>query len=594
MFAISFRPFSPIIDVSFVAEIPEDARIIVDEVLDQYLRYTGEMSNDTEEGLYQQLVEQYNALQTEIAGREAVISGLRRSLGTANPQELLSSKRSRLEQTQVDLNRLKKNIALLELQEQQGLKTMVVDSNNGLFVAVSEQEEPKKPEYFEDAEWRSLDNNVRTLKHNIENSDLTSKHPDAIKAAKNLEFAEELLRRREEQLDEQWNSNMERLTEISNNTVDISNVENRTISVELQLEQAKLEEQFLLAELENQQKDFNDLFVRAQLFEQENSELQNKRNLFNAVRERRTQKEIERDVPGTIEVLMGAFVSSSPYNDRRIVFTAMALCMSLGMAGGIVYLRAVKNQAIYTSKELQKPIQMPFLGSLPVTKLMGILNLDEEVSPVMTESIRVVRTALLSRLNGQKFNTLLITSATPGTGKTTFTMMLGKSLIQTGKKILIIDSDLKKMSLTQQFIDLPNDPGFIKALRNPSEYKKNTFQVYNMNLDIMPAGKSSDDDTIPEEIANGAFKVLMKKLRSRYDIILIDGSPILPVADSVILSSQVDGTIFVEREHVSNRTNIMNAIDRVNSANGKMLGFVFVGSESYASYNYYYGNNKKT
>jgi len=578
------RRSTEIIDVSFIAENSEDAQVIVDAVLDQYLKYTREMSDETKDNLYRQLVDQYKTLENEIIGREKVAAELRRSLGTGNPQELVSSKRVRLDQTQANLNRVKQNIALLEWQVKQGLITTTDDSND-IPIAITEVVNQKQPEYYEDTEWRNLDTNVRTIQHRISNSYLTSKHPDAVQAEKDLAFAKELLQRRETQLDEQWGIQSKNLAGVPIYSADVLGIADSSLSPEHQLDRAKYEEQLLLSELEKQQRDFGELFEIAQLLEKENSALKNKRDLFDAVRQRLDQKNVERNVPGTIEVLMGAFVSSKPYNDRRVVFTVMALCMGLGMAGGIVYLRAIRNQAIYTSKEIPQPIQFPILGNIPVAKLRGML--DDEVSPAMTESIRVVRTALLSRLDGQSCTTLLVTSATPGTGKSTFTMMLGKSLAQAGKKILVIDADLKKMALTQQFEDQPNNPGFVQALRDPSKYKQNIFQVYN--LDFMPAGKRSDDDTVPEEIANGAFQIFIDKLRKRYNIILLDGSPILPVADSIILSGQVDGTIFVEREHISNRTNIIRAIDRISSADGHLLGTVFIGSESYMNYGYSYG-----
>jgi succinoglycan biosynthesis transport protein ExoP len=583
------RRGTEIIDVSFTAEKSEDARVIVDTVLEQYLKYTRELKNDSQDELYQQLEQQYRTLEVEISGREKTLANLQKLLGTGNPQQVVSSKKIRLEQTQADLNKIRQDIALLDRQVKQ-TQTTSQDSNDGAVAAVGTVE-PKKPEYYEDPEWHRLDNEVRTLQHQIDNSPLNSNQPESIRAEKDLAFTKESLERREKQLDEQWNNKLNELLGVSIDGSDGSGVIDKTKSVELQLEQAKLNEQLLLTDLESQRKDFNDFFDRTQNYEREMSELESRRGLFETVRQRRDQKAMERNVEvGTVEVLMGAFVSSRPYNDRRVVFTAMAICMALGMAGGIVYLRSIKNQAIFTSREIPQPVQVPILGNLPVTKLKGIL--DDEVSSLMTESIRVVRTALLSRLNGQGFTTLLVTSATPGTGKSTFTMLLGKSLAQAGKKVLVIDADLKKMALTEQFIELPDNPGFVRALRDPSKYKQNIFQAYNMDLDFMPAGKSDEDDTVPEEIANGAFKTLIDKLRSRYNFVLLDGSPILPVADSIILSGQVDGTIFVERENISNRTNIINALERVRSADGQLLGTVFIGSESSMHYGYDYDYSK--
>jgi receptor protein-tyrosine kinase len=73
---------------------------------------------------------------------------------------------------------------------------------------------------------------------------------------------------------------------------------------------------------------------------------------------------------------------------------------------------------------------------------------------------------------------------------------------------------------------------------------------------------------------------------------LLDSSPILPVADATILSGQVDGTIMVERELVSQRSNVIDALARLDSAGGRLMGTVFVGSGGSGKYGYGYGGDK--
>jgi Mrp family chromosome partitioning ATPase len=102
----------------------------------------------------------------------------------------------------------------------------------------------------------------------------------------------------------------------------------------------------------------------------------------------------------------------------------------------------------------------------------------------------------------------------------------------------------------------------------------------------MPVGKQDEDDLEFEEIANGAFKACLDKLRKQYNIIMLDSSPILSVADATILSSQVDGIVMVERENISHRSDIINALARLGSAGGRLMGTVFIGSSSYKQYGY--------
>jgi capsular exopolysaccharide synthesis family protein len=282
-----------------------------------------------------------------------------------------------------------------------------------------------------------------------------------------------------------------------------------------------------------------------------------------------------------------------------VVFTAMALFCSLGMGGGIAFLRASRDKTICAFKDMPQPTQAPFLGHVPVirtTKPLGKSLCDEieQNQFLLVESIRVLRTALLSRLKSldrQKAVTVLVTSAGEGTGKSRFTMMLGKSIAQAGKKVLMIDTDFHKTTLSKRF-DLVDKEGFIEVLGHQTPDGLPIFPTETPGLDVMPTGqREGNRHPVFEEIANGAFKSCIGRIRDEYDydIILLDSAPVLPVADATILAGQVDGTIMVEREHVSQRTHVVDALARIGSTGGTLLGTVFVGSFGQERYGYGYG-----
>jgi capsular exopolysaccharide synthesis family protein len=587
------RPRTEIIDVYLTNDSTQDAKIIVDAILEQYIQYIGETSDKTKDNLYAQIVEQSKKLDTEISGREKIITELRKSLGTSNPQELISGRRFRLDETQARLSDLGQTIAVLEweLKQTDNLDSNADnnDSNDVPDASIAEME--KQKQYYEDREWQNRDINVRTIQHQIATSLLTRKHQDRAKAEMDLKFAEELLRLRETQLDEQWRKQQKNSTSvmpIMANAGD-SGYKETSASLKFQLDRAKQEEILLDAEYKKQQTEFNQLSETAQMLEKENNELQHKRTLFQAVQQRLDQKNMERNVSGTIKVLTQAFVASQPHSDRRIVFTMMALVLGLGLGGSAAFLRATITQTIYTNKDIPYPMQVPFLGYIPANRTRK--SPSKEFSPAMIESIRVVRTALLSRLNGHVNTTVLVTSADAATGKSTFTMMLGKSLAQAGKKVLIIDADFRKITLTKRF-NLLGKTGFLESLSHKSVDKRHIFPTETFGLSIMPAGKRTNNSMVFEETANGAFKACIGQLRKQFNIILLDSSPILPVADATILSSQVDGTIMVERELVSRRANVINALARLGSAGGRILGTVFVGSDNNESYGYDYSYSR--
>ncbi len=574
------RRRTEIIDIALIDSSAKDAKIIVDAVLDQYIQYIGETSDATKDVLYKTLSGQYKTLDTEIKGQEKIAIELSKSLGTEIPDELISSMRLRLEETQDRLSKLQQSIAILKWK----MKQAGADDSNDLPVALTDKME-KQPKYYEDTEWRALDVNARAIRHKMATGLLTPKHQNVTLMEKELKFTEELLRLRESQLDGQWRDQLKNASgvPITNTNANSLGYEEGLISLEYQLARAEYEEQLLLAEFDTHKADFEKFFESAQLLKKENNILQHKRELFSAVRQRLDQKNMERNVPGSIDVLMRTFVSSRPYNDRRIVFTAMTLVMALGMGGGIAFLRGSRNQSIYTHNDMPYPTQVPFLGYIPMIR--NRRSPDDEISSDVSEAFRIMRTALLARLNGQGNPSVLVTSSEASTGKSTFTMMLGKSLAQAGKKVLMIDADFRRKSLTNRF-NLLDKFGFLESLYCKSVDRRHIIPTETIGLNIMPAGKRSNDDNVFEETANGAFKACIDQLRNQYNVILLDSSPILPVADATILSSQVDGIIMVERELISQRGNVINAIARLGSSGGHLLGTVIVGSSNMEGYGY--------
>ena len=583
------RHRTEIIDVSFTCSSSREAVLILDVVTNEYLKYTYEQSSATENLLQRQLLNQYQTLKNEIQGIEVVCSQLRQSLGTDSPQDLVASRRLRLDETDARLNELRNRIKVLEWEVSQ-----VAGADGNSVSAVAGATESRMLRYHDDAEWRELDLNVRTVKHQIENSRYLSIHPERIRLASDLEFAEGLLRLREEQLDEQWRDRIQTAAIPSGVAVDANMPsEEGVLSVKYQLARAKREEELLQAELSRQQSDFAELFADAQMLEDENSKLRDKRELFDAVRQSLDQKNVERNVPGSIDILTSAFSPPGAGQDRRMVFTAMALFFGLGLGGGAAFLRARRDQVIYTPRDMPQPMQAPFLGYMPLIPAAKLLvgspgDQLERYQLSLIESVRVMRTTLLSRLNGKACTSVLVSSATSGTGKSSFTIVLGKSLAQAGRNVLMIDADFHKRTLSRR-LDLPDSPGLIDALSTRSVEEQYISPTETLGLSILPAGRQASGSPVLEEIANDAFRACISQLSEQYDFILLDGPPILLVADAVIICGQVDGTIMVEREYVSQRAEVADALIRLGSAGGRLLGTVFVGSMGQRDYSNKYG-----
>ena len=479
--------------------------------------------------------------------------------------------------------------------------------------------------YDEDPEWRRLNVALKTADHSVEmgRKRLKDTHPEMVELLGNVDLATELLRARESQLDRLWELQAEGanrpdglaggagpqalamvrppealagqvnpMAGTGSPLVSVMPAEQQATLVGQQLELARHQWKLLNEEVEQLTKQSVKTFEDAALLESETRTLAHRQNMFAAVRTRLEEKQMEGNVPVVIEVLTAAISPSNPSKDRRVVFTLMALVAGLGAGVGVAFLRANTTQSMHAAEELPRPLQAPFLGKLPLVRRAKDVF---DSNPVMVENIRMVRTALLSRMGDQKGSTVMISSADIGAGKSTVAVMLGRSLAECGKNVLLIDADLRRSSLSQHF-GLDGEPGLMDCLARRDDRRQTVFPTNTARLSVMPSGQSQDIAEI-ELIANGAFAAFMDRLSKEYDIILLDSSPILPVADARILSRQVDGTILVVREEKSRRADVVEALACLGSAGGKLLGTIFIGTDrgersSYDSYYYCKGRRK--
>jgi len=575
------RGRTEVIDIALAAPDAHDAAVIVNAVLDEYIRFVNERSEQTDDRLFQTLAEQHSALRNRIKGLRQTAAQIRKELGTSDPAQLISQRRLRIEQLRAQLEDLGRQISLVEWQQKQLERTKKQDAQQ----AGGHAEEPgASSRYALDPEWRRLQIEFKTARTRleIEKARLGEVHPTMVALRKRADLAAELLREREAQLDRQWAAARSGASGERTEGALLAGFGSPAEQVEL----LKYKEKLLREAIAKEELEFARDFDKVRLLEEESEAIRHTQELYSAVRARLDQKEMERNVPGSIEVLARAFAPSAPYRDRRVLLSAMILCVALAGGLGVAYLRATTSQAIQEAGDLAQTVRAPFLGQLPLVREHR--DLAPERCPGLGESIRMVRTALLQRISGQQGSAVQITSAGAGAGKTTVAVLLAKSLAQCGKKVLLVDTDLRNPTVSERF-GIDPSPGILGSLTAQAADLQAIIETDTVRLSVLPAGNVTSE-TDPELLANGAFSTCLERWRRKFDIILLDSPPILPVADARILSRMVDGTIMVVREGHCRRAEVVDALAYLGTSGGKLLGTVFIGASRRGSYGYaYYG-----
>lgn len=195
---------------------------------------------------------------------------------------------------------------------------------------------------------------------------------------------------------------------------------------------------------------------------------------------------------------------------------------------------------------------------------------EDKPKSMEAESYRTLRTNIQYSSIDKKIRSIVITSARPEEGKSTVSGNLALSFAQNGKKVIIIDCDLRKPSMHKKF-NISNLYGLSEVLIE-KETLDNAIQEYNPNLCVLTSGKIPPNPA--EMINSNSMNNLLQELKDEYDFIIIDSPPLENVTDGQILSAKVDGTILVIKAGESKMDAVKEAKNLLNKVGANIIGIV--------------------
>lgn len=188
-----------------------------------------------------------------------------------------------------------------------------------------------------------------------------------------------------------------------------------------------------------------------------------------------------------------------------------------------------------------------------------------------TETYRLLRTRIQFSSKDHELNTLMVTSSQAGEGKTTTISNLAVIYAQEGKKVLLIDANMRKPSLHRIFSQL-NHQGLSTLLTKQTSNEDAIQETSISHLHLLPSGPVPSNPS--ELIDSKAMWELLETLEKQYDVILIDTPSILDVSDSVILSAMCDGVIMVAAAGKAKKDHLRKAKEQLIHVNARILGVV--------------------
>jgi succinoglycan biosynthesis transport protein ExoP len=181
------------------------------------------------------------------------------------------------------------------------------------------------------------------------------------------------------------------------------------------------------------------------------------------------------------------------------------------------------------------------------------------------------------------YRLVLVTSAVGGEGKTSLSSHLATSLARSGQRTLLIDGDLRR-PMVHRLYDQPREPGLCELVRDEAGADAVIRPTAIENLWIIPSGRF--DDHALAALSQTRIRAVFDHLRERFDFVIVDSAPVLPVADTLLLCQHVDAALFSVLRDVSQLPKVQTAYQRIASLEVPILGAVVSGTEVVSDYRY--------
>jgi len=310
-----------------------------------------------------------------------------------------------------------------------------------------------------------------------------------------------------------------------------------------------------------------------------------------------------------IQVVDQAEIPTGSYKPNKKLNLLLAAVVGLFLGIGLAFFFEYLDNTVKSPEDVEQLIRLPSFGMVPEISYERKKRLAKASYPVelvthghpksiLSEAYRNIRTSILLSFSEKPPKKIVITSPNPSEGKTTTVINTAIALSQTGAQVLIIDGDMRHPRIHKIFNE-ENGAGLSNFLSGNSPLDSIIKKTEVPNLYYIPSGPIPPNPS--ELIGSKLFKVMMDSLGKKFDHIVLDSPPALGFADSVILSTTVDGVILVVLGGKTPRETLQRAKEVLHQVNAKILGVVINRVDIHRSgygyyyyrYHYYYGKDGK-
>lgn len=369
-------------------------------------------------------------------------------------------------------------------------------------------------------------------------------------------------------------------------------------------DRAQLEETELRGRIDDQKTAMLDMESRSIQYGMLHDEAENTRKLYEAILSRLKEVEIIDEYDTTNVHRIGASeVTMQPVRPRKLLNLAFAFLVGLVLSAGLALVVEMADRSVKSPADATRILATPVLGLVPrVDTNKGAAAttlecLDSRSS--VAEAFRTIRTALSFSEMGRTMRSVVVTSAAPSEGKSMVAVSLAASYARAGKRVLLVDADMRRPRLHRVF-DVVAEEGFPNLLlggRDPKSLATPTTVegLWIMTCPVLPPNPV-------ELLTEGVTPELMERLYAAFDLVVFDTPPAGLVSDAVVLGTSVDRVLFVVRSFSTDRGLARRAMGQLRNVGCHVAGLILNHADqraerysrySYGYYSYAYAEDSK-
>ena len=365
-------------------------------------------------------------------------------------------------------------------------------------------------------------------------------------------------------------------------------VANIKSAIRAEYEAAQQNETMIAAQIGSLKGEALDLKSRSIQYNIFKREVDTNRQLYEATLQRYKEIGVAAGVGLNNILIVDKAVSANKHRPNIPLNLAVALLLGLVLGLLLVLLLEYMDDTLKNPEDVEKRLNLPVLGVIPKLKANETLEeVTADVRSAFAEAYRSVRTALQFATATGTPRSLLITSASPSEGKSTAAVTIGRNFSQIGKRVLLIDSDMRKPSMHKK-LGIDNSAGLSNYLAGLMSIADVIRETELPGLHVITTGPLPPN---PAELLHddNMLRLLAYGLE-HYDQIIIDGPPVMGLADAPIISSNVEGVLLVVEAGSTRKLAASTAVKRLHAARARLVGVLINKFEAkHAAYGYGYG-----